>query len=527
MGNPSQEYEKESHVDRMVSNDVRDGQSNSRWGAGSEGMTVENTARIKRIFNFAQIFSFSLTFMSTWESVCGNLYFALYNGGPQTFAWSILIAYAGALAQSASLAEMASTQPIAGAQYHWTHALAPTGAKRFITWIQGWVTWWGWISLLAGVSNLTAIILQNMVALNDPSYVSKQWHIVLLIYAVVVTGVLVNIFTYKLVPKIELLAGICHVCLFIIFMVVLVVLGEQQRHTAEYVFLQQTVESGWTNTFVAWNIGMLTCTWSFTGFDGALHMSEEVRKAKHAVPRALFWTIALNGIMAYGMVLALLFASGSLTDVLESSLPVLVILQNLTGSTKATTALVCGLFIISYCVGLASIASVSRLTWAWARDGGLPATFAYVSLRFRVPIRAVLLPAGIVMLLALLNIGNTAAFGAIIALSSLALYFSYFIAIGCMVYARFNKAEPLKLGGWNLGRWGLWINAFALLYTLWIMIFLPFPSTLPVTGSNMNYAGPIFGVVLLFAISLWVLLARKRWAGPNVAIIEYVVTAER
>ena len=32
---------------------------------------------------------------------------------------------------------MASIQPIAGAQYHWTYALAPTGAKRFITWIQG------------------------------------------------------------------------------------------------------------------------------------------------------------------------------------------------------------------------------------------------------------------------------------------------------------------------------------------------------------------------------------------------------
>ena len=65
------------------------------------------------------------------------MYFALYNGGPQALAWSIVIAYVGALAQSASLAEMASIQPIAGAQYHWTHALAPKGAKRFVTWIQG------------------------------------------------------------------------------------------------------------------------------------------------------------------------------------------------------------------------------------------------------------------------------------------------------------------------------------------------------------------------------------------------------
>lgn len=66
-----------------------------------------------------------------------NLWFALYNGGPQTFAWSVVIVYAGALAQSASLAEMASIQPIAGAQYHWTYHLAPERWKRLITWMQG------------------------------------------------------------------------------------------------------------------------------------------------------------------------------------------------------------------------------------------------------------------------------------------------------------------------------------------------------------------------------------------------------
>ena len=61
----------------------------------------------------------------------------LFNGGPQALIWGILIVIAGALAQSASLAEMASMQPIAGAQYHWTNHLAPANYKRFITWMQG------------------------------------------------------------------------------------------------------------------------------------------------------------------------------------------------------------------------------------------------------------------------------------------------------------------------------------------------------------------------------------------------------
>lgn len=130
------------------------------------------------------------------------------------------------------------------------------------------------------------------------------------------------------------------------------------------------------------------------------------------------------------------------------------------------------------------------------------------------------------MLLALLNIGSVAAFGAIVALSSLALYFSYFIAIGCMMYARYDTGNPIQLGGWNMGRFGPSVNTFALVYTLWVMIFLPFPSTLPVTGSNMNYAGPIFTGVVLFAVILWFAWARKRWAGLNVEIIEYVTVSD-
>lgn len=115
------------------------------------------------------------------------------------------------------------------------------------------------------------------------------------------------------------------------------------------------------------------------GFDGALHMSEEVRKAKNAVPRALFWTIALNGILAYAMVIVILTALGNIDEALSSSFPVIVIIQRITGSTPATTALVVGLFVISFAVCLASIASVSRLTWAWSRDHGLPSMFSVVS----------------------------------------------------------------------------------------------------------------------------------------------------
>ncbi|ERF68639.1 hypothetical protein EPUS_09132 [Endocarpon pusillum Z07020] len=220
---------------------------------------------------------------------------------------------------------------------------------------------------------------------------------------------------------------------------------------------------------------------------------------------------------------------GSMDDVLNSGFPITTILLRVTGSVKATTAMLSGLFVICYWATIASIASVSRLTRAWARDGGLPRWFAFVHPKHLVPIRAVWLSLIIVMLISLLNVGSTAAFGAITALCSFALYFSYAIAIASMLYARWSSVhggKSLELGAWNLGRYGVYINSFALTYTIYCMIWLPIPGTLPVTAVNMNYASPIFLFVFFFALFLWFLCARKHWEGPNVAIIEFIKAQE-
>lgn len=114
------------------------------------------------------------------------------------------------------------------------------------------------------------------------------------------------------------------------------------------------------------------------GFDGAVHMSEEVRRAKQAVPRSIFYTVLANGVLAYAMVICMLFTMGSVEEAQKSSFPIIEICRQATGSVKAATAMVSGLLVISLSVNLASIASVSRLTWAWARDGALPQWFSYV-----------------------------------------------------------------------------------------------------------------------------------------------------
>lgn len=107
-------------------------------------------------------------------------------------------------------------------------------------------------------------------------------------------------------------------------------------------------------------------------------MSEETRRVRQAVPRSMFYTVIVNGILAYGIVICMLFTMGSIEKAQSADFPIIEICLQATGSTKAATAMVCGLLVISLSVNLASIASVSRLTWAWARDGALPQWFAHV-----------------------------------------------------------------------------------------------------------------------------------------------------
>ena len=74
-----------------------------------------------------------------------------------------------------------------------------------------------------------------------------------------------------------------------------------------------------------------------------------------------------------------------------------------------------------------------------------------------------------------------------------------------------------------MGIWGLPVNVFALVYTAWVSVWLAFPSSLRVTGENMNYAALIFGATTLFAFVYWFIKGRTRWEGLNKEVIRLVV----
>lgn len=119
----------------------------------------------------------------------------------------------------------------------------------------------------------------------------------------------------------------------------------------------------------------------------------------------------------------------------------------------------------------------------------------------------------IVCLLGLINIASTTAFNAILSLATLSLYISYLMPIVIFAVRKIQQ-QPIRYGPFRLGAFGLYINIFAVVYGVFICIFLPFPPEQPVTETNMNYSSPVFGFVLLFSLCDWFVRGRKRYIGP-------------
>jgi choline transport protein len=246
-------------------------------------------------------------------------------------------------------------------------------------------------------------------------------------------------------------------------------------------------------------------------------MSEEVHNPAVVVPRILIQTIVINGTLAFGFILVMLFCIGDIETILNTptGFPIIAMFYQATGSVKATTAMQSAITLIGFVSNIAVVASVSRLTWAFARDGGLPYSkfFAKVDSRYGIPVRAVCLVCFTVLLLSLVNIASTTALSAILALTTSSLFISYVIPVILMARKRIRK-EHITFGPFTLGRWGLAINIYAIVFGIFICTFVSFPTEIPVTATNMNYSGPVFLGVSVLLICDWVIRGRGRFTGP-------------
>ena len=124
-----------------------------------------------------------------------------------------------------------------------------------------------------------------------------------------------------------------------------------------------------------------------------------------------------------------------------------------------------------------------------------------------------------VVLLSLINIGSSTALNALLALTNISLYISYLIPITLILLKRLRK-ENINFGPWSLGRWGMAVNLYAIVFGVFVCIFVPFPPIIPVTAENMNFCAPVFlGLIVLLGID-WTFRGKIAYTGPLKKLLE-------
>jgi choline transport protein len=133
--------------------------------------------------------------------------------------------------------------------------------------------------------------------------------------------------------------------------------------------------------------------------------------------------------------------------------------------------------------------------------------------KWNIPFNSVYATSAACVILALIQLGSTVAFNIIVSLSVLGLMSTYMISIGCVFWRRITN-QSLPHARWSLGRYGIWINGFALFYSFFLLIFCCFPSYLPVTASTANWAPLVWFAVILIAIAVYLVWGNKHYTAP-------------
>ncbi|OCK76744.1 putative GABA permease [Lepidopterella palustris CBS 459.81] len=496
-------YEMNAHVAKKWQGTVQDRQDMTTLGRVQE---------LRRNFRFISLLGFGCTLISTWEIIVTTLGIALTNGGTAGLVWGYIAIVIGFTLVYMSVAEMASMAPTSGGQYHWVSEFAPRSCQRYLT---GWLCFTGWQGAIVSISFLAGTIIQGLLVLNIPTYVFERWHGTMLVIAISTFAILFNTFLAKKLPLVEGLVLVLHVLGLFAIIIPLWILAP--RNNSKAVFTEFSNNGGWSSTGTSTMIGLITPIISMLGFDCSVHMSEEVKDAGRTLPRAMMWSVGLNAVLGFIMVLTLCYTLGDQASILASATgyPFIQVFFNVTNSFAGTNAMTAILIITLTSSCISEIATASRQLWSFARDNGVPfsAEVAKVTPGWNIPLNAVIVSLLVTILLSLINIGSTAALNAILSLTTASLLTSYCIIIFCVLLKRI-RGQPLPARRWSLGRYGSVVNVLSLCFLAPIFVFSFFPATTPVVPTTMNWAIVMYGGMIIFSTGYYFLYGKHVYTPP-------------
>jgi choline transport protein len=286
--------------------------------------------------------------------------------------------------------------------------------------------------------------------------------------------------------------------------------------------------TGWSNG-VVFLIGMVNANFMYVGVDGAVHLAEDAKNAATAVPWALMAAVGIGFITTFPFVVSLFYCITDPIAILESPVPIFGIFLQATGSQNGATAMTVFLLLTGYFALNATIQTASRLTWSFARDEGLVFSkqLGHIHPSLGVPVWALLANAFVVFIMGCIYLGSTVAFNAIVGTCLILMHLSIAVPVLLLMLRRRDPAYLPAKGHWNMGAFGWFFNFWSVAWALIILVFYCFPSAKPVSGSTMNYASAVLGVMFLFGVINWFVYAKRHFTEPKIDLAKLARLEEK
>jgi urea carboxylase system permease len=230
--------------------------------------------------------------------------------------------------------------------------------------------------------------------------------------------------------------------------------------------------------FGAFLIGGIMSAYVMYGFDTAGTLAEETNDPRRNAPPAILRALATAATIGALLILFALMSVRNIHDpkIASNGLPYIV--KQALGSTTGNIFLVASAVAITVCT-LAVCTACIRMLFSMARDGRLPfgSSVARVSGRAKVPIVPALLVGFLSLVLLAVNIANQSAFATLTSVAIIMFYLPYLAVTGSMLFKRLRGEWPRPEHGpyFNLGRWGLLVNVFAVVYGTVIAFEIAWP----------------------------------------------------
>lgn len=417
------------------------------------GYAQELARRMSGFSNFA--ISFSIICILAGGITTFPVALSAAGGGSVAVGW--FVGGVVAMIVAFGMGQIASAFPTAGGLYHWGSILG----GRAWGWATAWFNLLGLIFVVSSVDVGVYLLFKDLLLGTALGMDVSGWgpmHQAVGVILILVSQGIFNHYGIKLTTLLTDFSG------YLIFAVALVLVGSllifspvPLDFSRLFTFTNYTGDVGGavfpaTDSMVfAFLLGLLFVLYTITGFDASAHTSEETHNAQVNVPRgmwtAVFWSWVSGLIMVATFVLVM-------PSVDEGAAAGWGSFYYMIGASTMPSALLillaAGIVVANYLCGLAGLTSTSRMMFAFARDGGLPASkfLSHISTQYRTPTYAIWTSA----LIAFASTLYADAFVVLATGCAVFLYISYVmpIAAGLLVEGKtWTEKGPFNLGAWS------------------------------------------------------------------------------